>query len=657
MSHVDKAAPGEYSHEEVAHALSLLCGAVLLFFGLFRLGWIIEFIPYIPISAFVTAASVTIMSTQIPTALGLRDIDTRQAPYKVIINTLKALPETRLDAAIGLSSIVLLFAIRGFCGFMERRQPLRKRTWSFISSLRLTFVMLLFTLISYLVHRTLPIEESKFRIVGRIEPGFKHANLPSPKSDLVRLILPELPAVAIILIIEHIAIAKAMGRIYNYTVNPSQEIVALGAANMFSPFVGGYVCTGSFGASAVLSKAGVRTPLAGLFSALVLVLALYVLTAVFYYIPNAALAGLIIHAVCNLIAPPKNLYRYWQLSPLEMLIWVSGVIIAILDSLETSIYVGTALSIVLLLYRLARTRGTFLGRVTVHRVANEKESNHVDSDLDESSRDIFLPLDQKKSSTNPGIHIDSPYPGVFIYRFSEGYNYTNQAHHTDTLVSHLMRNTRRMSEEHYEKESDRLWNDPGPRSSKGDVNHHLPYLRALVLDFSAVNNMDITSVQGLVDLRNSLDRYSSPDAVEWHFANVHNRWTRRALAASGFGYPTSQNAEALGSWQPAYSIANILGDKEIPPGGCNTTASDVEATAGKSESKGASKRVSSEEDDTKFGDGDSAITAAHTPAAMIQPRRQMATVSGIDRPFFHADLLDAVDAAVRDARIKDQKLG
>lgn len=143
----------------------------MLFFGLFRLGWIIEFIPYIPISAFVTAASITIMSTQVPTALGIRGINTREAPYEVIINTLKALPNTKLDAAIGLTSIVLLFAIRDLCSYMEARHPQKKRVWGYISSLRLTFVMLLFTLISWLVNRGLPYEESKFRIVGHIESG------------------------------------------------------------------------------------------------------------------------------------------------------------------------------------------------------------------------------------------------------------------------------------------------------------------------------------------------------------------------------------------------------------------------------------------------------------------------------------------------------
>jgi solute carrier family 26 (sodium-independent sulfate anion transporter), member 11 len=162
----------------VAKALSILSGTVLLFFGLLRLGWIIEFIPYIPISAFVTAASVTIMSTQLPAVLGITGINTREAPYKVLINTLKGLPRTQMDAAIGITTIVLLFLIRGVCAKMEVRQPSRKKTWTMVSSLRLSFTIFFFTFISFLVHRNTPHTEAKFRIVGPIESGMDGVILP-----------------------------------------------------------------------------------------------------------------------------------------------------------------------------------------------------------------------------------------------------------------------------------------------------------------------------------------------------------------------------------------------------------------------------------------------------------------------------------------------
>lgn len=442
---------------------------------------------------------------------------------------------------------------------------------------------------------------------------------------------PELPAVAVILVIEHIAIAKAMGRLYGYTIDPSQEVVALGAANLLSPLVGGYICTGSFGASAVLSKAGARSPLAGLFGAAGLVVALYALTSVFFYIPNAALAGLIIHSVCNLVTPPRSLYKYWQLSPVELLIWVVSVTFAVFVSLEASIYVGVVSSLVLLL-RMARTRGTFLGRVRVQRVGGKTAP---DRDGQCVSRDVFLPL-KRKDASNPGVRVESPYPGVFVYCLNEGYNYTNQAHHMDTLSKHVTERTKPASEEHFHRDSDRLWNDPGPEPHTGD-REAKPHLRAIVLDFAAVNHVDVTSVQGLIDLRSSLDRRSSPDAVEWHFANVRNRWTRRALAAAGFGHPTPGNTLAASNWKPLYSIAATLAGGK---GSAADTDSDEEKTTGSRTVSGASTRSAKS---TASGDSSSSSQEAG-----------MACVSGVNRPFFHVDLHDAVESAVRDARSRDE---
>jgi sodium-independent sulfate anion transporter 11 len=169
--------PGVYQSEHIAHALSFLAGAVLFVLGILRLGWLIEFIPYIPISAFVTSASITIISTQLPTVLGITGINTREAPYKVYVNTLKGLPRTKLDAAIGISCLVLLHVIRSVCARMEERQPAKKRVWSLLSSLRLTFAILFYTLVSYLVHRTASQEERKFRIVGHIDKGKNFRNI------------------------------------------------------------------------------------------------------------------------------------------------------------------------------------------------------------------------------------------------------------------------------------------------------------------------------------------------------------------------------------------------------------------------------------------------------------------------------------------------
>ena len=110
---------------------------------------------------------------------------------------------------------------------------------------------------------------------------------------------------------------------------------------------------------------------------------------------------------------------------------------------------------------------------------------------------------------------------------------------------------------------DRPWNDPGPRRGRTTPEaSSLPTLKAIILDFSSVNNVDITSVQHLIDVRNQLDRYASPDKVEWHLACINNRWTKRALASAGFGYPSPNNASScvvFNRWKPVFSVAEIGG--------------------------------------------------------------------------------------------------
>lgn len=644
ISKVEAGHPGVYKAEDIAHALSFLSGAVLFVLGLLRLGWLIEFIPYVPISAFVTSASITIISTQLPTVLGIRGINTRESPYKVYVNVLKNLHRTELDAAIGITSIILLWCMRSMCAKMEIRQPHRKRLWSLISSLRLTFVILLYTFISWLVHRTTTANQEKFRIVGQIEKGFSHAGVPPMDPELFSLVASELPAIVVILIVEHIAIAKSFGRTFNYTIVPSQEMIAQGAANILSPFVGGYVCTGSFGASAVLSKAAVRTPLAGLFSAIVLVLALYALTGVFYYIPNAALAGLILHCTVNLITPPKSLYGYWQLSPPELLVWVSGVAVAFFTNLETAIYISVGLSFAMLLVRMAKSPGNFRGSTNVTRVTSSTLSvtstNPLPSLQDPkfsrfdqngphlNRRNVYLPYDTH-DNYNPKVKVEPAYPGVFIYRFIENFNYINQAFHIDHLTTHIKANTRRTCFDDGLRASDHLWCDPLPTKALLEQTSSKPILRAVVLDLSTVNFIDITSVNGLIDLRSALDRHAAPAIVEWHFAGVYNRWTRRALAFAGFGAPNIDSDGILGGWVPTYTVATPLtsaaGDRQMLK------------TEGSNHVGGGSP-----------DGGDEEKSLSSMEKGIYQP------IFGVNRPFFHVDLHDAVDAAVRGAARQDE---
>jgi len=168
----------KFSPEQIARGLSVISGSVLLFIGLVRWGWIVEFIPLVAITSFMTGAAISIAAGQVPALLGITGLNTREATYKVIINTLKALPRARLDAAMGLTALFLLYAIRSFCSWMTSKQPHRKKFWFFLSTLRMAFVILLYILISWLANRHVKgnPKKAKFKILGKVPRGTSYNN-------------------------------------------------------------------------------------------------------------------------------------------------------------------------------------------------------------------------------------------------------------------------------------------------------------------------------------------------------------------------------------------------------------------------------------------------------------------------------------------------
>jgi sodium-independent sulfate anion transporter 11 len=104
--------------------------------------------------------------------MGIAGINTRGATYRVLIDTLKALPNTKLDAALGLTALVLLYGIRSFCNFMAKKMPSQKKLWFFVSTVRISFTILLYVLISYLVNRHVKTaSKAKFKILGVVPSG------------------------------------------------------------------------------------------------------------------------------------------------------------------------------------------------------------------------------------------------------------------------------------------------------------------------------------------------------------------------------------------------------------------------------------------------------------------------------------------------------
>jgi sodium-independent sulfate anion transporter 11 len=148
--------------------------------------------------------------------------------------------------------------------------------------------------------------------------------------------------------------------------------------------------------------------------------------------------------------------------------------------------------------------------------------------------------------------------------------------------------------------------------------------------------VDITSVQNLIDVRNQLDRHASPETVEWHFASISNRWTKRALVSAGFGTPTL--AHAVGEthrWKPIFDVAEI--------GGSSSAANQAEWDNNRAELRSAS---------VKNADIERAQSVSNSSDENLKSRHHVSTsskqilVNGVNKPLFHVDLTAALHSAI-----------
>ncbi|KAE8216729.1 hypothetical protein CF327_g175 [Tilletia walkeri] len=707
--------PGIWTANEIASAIAFLCGAICFGIGLLRLGWVTRYIPAPAVSGFMTGSAITIAAGQVPKLLGLTVTTNGVPTYKVIIDSLKSLPQTNLNAAFGLTALAFLYIVRGFCNYGARRWPRLSRTFFFISVLRNAFVIIVLTIASKLWLNPLNVgKKPKYpiSILKDVPRGFQHMGQPKLNTGLLSAIAPELPVSVIVLLLEHIAIAQSFGRVNNYKINPNQELMAIGVTNLVGPTFGAYAATGSFSRTAIKAKSGVRTPLAGWVTGIVVIIAIYALTGTFYWIPNAALSAVIIHAVGDLIASPKAAYQFWLVQPLEFFIFLAGVLVTIFASIDIGIYVTIASSLALLLVRLAHPRGRWLGIVRISHEATQRESGDgpaegsaarsMTSTIYGGPREVFVPLQDKGGLRDPSIHVRPPPPGVLIYRLEDGLVYANASHIADVITDKAQFETRPSSQTRYKSRGDRPWNDPGPPnpylvkafraitcaskrrgSVPGDefdgglptvshgaqedgdapwygqrtadgINDTRPILRAIIFDFSSVSNVDTTSIQTLVDVRRSVERYSG-ELVEFHFASVLSPWIRRGLLAGGFG--TGSADRTITEIAPVVPHHEYLTQEEVSRANAAAEARRAEQQQQTSR-RGVGFAADIEKDagsENEKDDGSGAeIPALSKEGGLVQGDR---LDDGVNvpvvwanelTPFFHLDLASALDAVTRE---------
>lgn len=164
------ASGNDYPPNVIATAFAVITGSIVLALGIFRLGWIVDLISITSLSAFMTGSAITIGASQLPSLFGLTGFSNRDAAYKVVINTLKHLPETKLDAVIGLTALFFLYLIRYTLTQAAERWPANKRIIFFLNTMRTVFVILFYTMVSWLINKDRK-DHPAIRVLGTVPKG------------------------------------------------------------------------------------------------------------------------------------------------------------------------------------------------------------------------------------------------------------------------------------------------------------------------------------------------------------------------------------------------------------------------------------------------------------------------------------------------------
>jgi sulfate permease, SulP family len=353
------AVPGSPHYLQLALTLALMVGGIQIAMGAVRLGFLVNFLSHPVLSGFTSAAAIVIGFSQVKHVLGF-NVPNSEDFLPAVAYTVTHLGETRpIVLAIGLGSVGILLLFKEWVPALLKRWGLPKGWIMTISkSAPLVIVILGIVLVELLSLN----ERAGIAIVGEVPAGLPPLTLPLFDPSIWQLLLPTALTISFVGYMESISVAQSLASKRRQRVDAGQELFALGAANVGATFTGGYPVTGGFSRSVVNFTAGANTGLASLITAGLVALTVLFLTPLFYSLPRAVLAAIILVAVANLIdlKTPRHVWRYNKSDFLSLAVTFFAVL---LFGIEAGILTGVAVALVLYLWRTSRPHIAVVGRV------------------------------------------------------------------------------------------------------------------------------------------------------------------------------------------------------------------------------------------------------------------------------------------------------
>lgn len=379
------ASSGSADYASAALTLAALSGGILIIMGIFKLGFLTNFLSHPVIAGFITASGIIIAASQLKHILGI------DASGHNLVELLESLARHIVDThwitlLIGVSATLFLFWVRKGLKPLLRKlgassgvADVLTKTGPVLAVVGTTLAVWYFDMANHGVS-----------VVGSVPQSLPPFTVPGFSLELTKALFIPALLISIIGFVESVSVAQTLAAKKRQRIEPNQELLGLGAANVGAALTGGFPVTGGFSRSVVNFDAGAETPAAGAFTAALLAIAAVSLTPLVYFLPKATLAATIIVAVLSLV-DFSILSRTWSYSKADFTAVLTTILLTLGIGVEAGVTAGVVISIVLFLYKTSRPHVAEVGLVprtqhfrNIHRHSVATDPSLVSIRVDES---------------------------------------------------------------------------------------------------------------------------------------------------------------------------------------------------------------------------------------------------------------------------------
>ena len=389
-------------------------GILQLAMGLLKMGFIVNFLSHPVNSGFISASALIIAVSQLESLLGL-DLEKSTKVYETVAEVALRIGDIHPATAImGILSLIFLISFK----FWKKRFP---------AALVVVAAGIIFTWLFNL-------ESMGVSIVGSIPEGMPSLNATFISIADLQQLIPLILIISLVAYVQSIAIAKLMASKKGYRIDTNQELIALGAANIGGALFQAFPTTGGFSKTAVNEQSGGKSGISAITTAVLIGLTLLFLTPLFYYLPNAILAAIIISAVVGLFDLRRMVYL-WRADKRDLIMLLITFFATLIIGIEEGIAIGVVISVIAVIYSTTRPPTAELGRLGTTR--NFRNVNRY--------------------------HTATTWEDILVYRFDSALYFANVEYFQDSLENLVQ--------------------------EKGEEN-----LNLVILDARSINSIDSTGV-------------------------------------------------------------------------------------------------------------------------------------------------------------------